>query len=578
MKTAMSKNRSMVRRVALTGLAVALAACQGAPEPDGEPGLAESGDAPEVELRVLAADEAGVPTFLSGRLGEIARPGSAGDMDLAGVLDRLAPMVRADPSQLLLEGIDTDPLGDVHYRLSQTRDGLEVLGGELILHARGGVVYAANGSVRADLPVSAGAALSPDDAIEAAIGEASDLSDLSVESRPELAYLPTEEALELVYRVDIAGVRRDGVPVEDTLLVRAADGVIATRIPHVHSALNRELHDAQHGTSLPGPTVRTEGAPPTADAVVNTNYTLLGATHACYQQLFGRDSYDNAGAKLVSSVHFGASHNNAYWYDNLSQMVYGDGDGVLFGSFATSMDVTAHELTHAVTSRTSNLAYYGQSGGLNEAMSDIFGNVCEWHRSSQVVNANTWKVGEDIYTPGVAGDALRYMKTPRQDGRSLDWFPDYSSGVDVHYSSGIANLAFYLLSQGGGHPRGKTSSVMTGVGIAKAAQIFYRANAFLMTSNTTFAGAKAATEQAALDLGYDLAERSAVTAAWQNVGVGATGNTCGHNLCTEGAWLQPGCDPGACAASVCSTDPYCCSYGWDDICVDEASSLCGVDC
>jgi vibriolysin len=381
--------------------------------------------------------------------------------------------------------------------------------------------------------------------------------------------------MDLVYLVDVAAVRRDGLPVRDTVLVSAVDGSIVERIPHIHTARNREMHDAGHGSTLPGPTVRTEGGPATSDPVVNTNYDLLGSTYACYQQLFGRDSYDNAGAKLVSTVHYRVNYNNAFW--NGSQMAYGDGDGVTFSNLANSMDVTAHELTHAVTSKTSKLVYSGASGGLNEAMSDIFGNVCEWHRDGQVVSADTWKVGEDIWTPGTGGDALRYMNTPRADGSSLDWYPDFYPSIDVHYSSGIANLAFYLLSQGGSHPRGKTSTVMTGIGVAKAAQVFYRANAFIMTSNTNFHGAKTATEQAAIQLGYSLAERAAVTAAWQSVGVSVAGS-CGHNLCTSGDWAQPGCDAGGCAASVCSADPYCCSYAWDDICVDEASTICGLGC
>lgn len=204
-------------------------------------------------------------------------------------------------------------------------------------------------------------------------------------------------------------------------------------------------------------------------------------------------------------------------------MVYGDGDGVNASNLANSMDVTAHELSHAVTSSTSNLTYSGESGGLNEAFSDIMGETCEWYRDGQVVSSNTWKVGEDVWTPGTAGDALRYLNDPKADGASLDYYSDYNSGVDVHYSSGIANLAFYLLSQGGTHPRGRSSVNVTGIGISKASQIFYKANTSLFTSSTNFAGAKTATEQAASQLGYSAADIASVTAAWQAVGVGAGG-------------------------------------------------------
>jgi vibriolysin len=201
-------------------------------------------------------------------------------------------------------------------------------------------------------------------------------------------------------------------------------------------------------------------------------------------------------------------------------MVYGDGDGSTASSLAESMDVTAHELTHAVTDTESDLVYSGESGGLNEAMSDIFGNVCEWYRDGQVVSANTWLVGDDCWTPGTPGDALRYMADPELDGSSIDHYADYYDGIDVHYSSGIANLAFYLMSQGGTHPRGQSSVVVPAIGIAKAAQIFYRANTALLTANSTFADAKLLTQQAAQQLGYSQADVDAVKAAWDAVGVG----------------------------------------------------------
>ncbi|MEO7591436.1 MAG: M4 family metallopeptidase, partial [Byssovorax sp.] len=281
---------------------------------------------------------------------------------------------------------------------------------------------------------------------------------------------------------------------------------------------NRTLYNLNNGTTLPGTLARTEGQVANADSVVNDNYDRLGTTYDCYLALFNRDSYNGGGAVMKSSVHYSTNYVNAYWDGN--QMVYGDGDGVDASNLARSMDVTAHELTHAVTENESNLVYEGESGGLNEAMSDIFGNTCEWYRDGQVVSANTWKVGEDIWTPATAGDALRYMNDPILDGGSLDFWTTSAGTVDVHYSSGIANLAFYLLSQGGLHPRGKSTVNVTGIGIAKAAQIFYRANRDIMTSISDFAAAKAATEQAAVQLGYTAAEQASVTAAWKAVGVG----------------------------------------------------------
>jgi vibriolysin len=174
-----------------------------------------------------------------------------------------------------------------------------------------------------------------------------------------------------------------------------------------------------------------------------------------------------------------------------------------------------------VTEYESNLTYSGESGGLNEAMSDIFGAYCESYASGTWATTNAvFMVGDDIWTPATAGDALRYMYDPAKDGVSLDYWTSTAGSKDVHYSSGIANLAFTLLSRGGTHPRGKSTTVVTGIGAQKAGAIFYKANTDLMTASTTFAQAKTYTEQAATALGYTATDVAAVTAAWTAVGVG----------------------------------------------------------
>ncbi|MCP4900492.1 MAG: PKD domain-containing protein, partial [bacterium] len=242
---------------------------------------------------------------------------------------------------------------------------------------------------------------------------------------------------------------------------------------------------------------------------------------------FSRDSYDDNGAQLVSTVHHRANYNNAFW--NGSQMVYGDGDGSSFSPLSGSLDVVAHELTHAVTDRTADLVYAKESGALNEAWSDVLGASTEaWVDGG--ITSNTWKLGEDIYTPGTAGDALRYMNNPTADGYSKDYYPERlypgsctpnpntNDNCGVHGNSGIANLAYVLLVQGGTHPRGKTSVNVPGIGITKAEQVFYRALVNYMTSSTNFEGARNATAQAAQDL-YGQSEADAVQAAWNAVGV-----------------------------------------------------------
>ena len=201
-------------------------------------------------------------------------------------------------------------------------------------------------------------------------------------------------------------------------------------------------------------------------------------------------------------------------------MVYGDGNAAQ-GCFplARSVDVTAHELTHAVTENESGLIYSGESGGLNEAMSDIFGAFTEaWvdggRTGALAVSAATWTIGEDVLPP-----ALRWMNDPAKDGASRDFWTTGAGNVDVHYSSGIANLAFYLLSQGGPHPRGKSTVVVTGIGMEKAIRLFYALNVNYLTPSSNFLAAANASMTAATELGFTEAERKSVADAWRAVGV-----------------------------------------------------------
>ena len=516
------KSHKFLRGLAVVLAVSAVSACQGTD--DGTPELRDH-DGSDVQAyldalpraSVVDIDVTGMPSFVTGDLGPLEVAGEPHEADLRAALAAIAPAFRASPEELVLRRAYVDNIGDQHFRLSQTKNGLPVIGGELVLHARNGKIYAANGRARTDLPAATEAEIDIADALSIA-RDSSDAADMTVEDHAPLAYLLGDKQLDLVFQVDVKGIQADGTPVHDTVLVNAVDGSIAQRMPHIHTAKNREMHNLNQGTSLPGPLSRTEGQAPVSDATVNNNYDKLGVVYDCYQQLFARDSYNGAGAKLISSVHYSNNYVNAFW--NGTQMVYGDGDGSTASNLAHSMDVTAHELTHAVTSSESNLTYSGESGGLNEAMSDIFGNVCEWFRDGRVVSANTWIVGEDVWTPATPGDGLRYMNDPVRDGVSKDLWVSGVGSADVHYTSGIANLAFYLLSQGGTHPRGKTSVQVTGIGIEKAAQIFYRANRDILTASSNFAAAKTATEQAAGQLGYTAAEVASVTAAWQAVGVG----------------------------------------------------------
>jgi len=195
-------------------------------------------------------------------------------------------------------------------------------------------------------------------------------------------------------------------------------------------------------------------------------------------------------------------------------MTYGDGDGTQLRPLV-AIDVAGHEMSHGVTSRTAKLVYSGESGGLNESTSDIFGTAVEFYAGNSS-DPGDYLIGEKIMIGGKG--YLRNMMDPTADGRSIDHYSKYKSGTDVHFSSGIANNFFYLLSEGGkNRTSGKT---VTGISRAKAEKIWYRALTVYMTSSTNFKAARTATLSAAKDLyGATGAEYAAVGNAWTAVGV-----------------------------------------------------------
>lgn len=247
-------------------------------------------------------------------------------------------------------------------------------------------------------------------------------------------------------------------------------------------------------------------------AAVDAHY-FAGQTYDFYKENYNRNSYDNNGAELVSSVHYSSGYNNAFW--NGSQMVYGDGDGTTFAPLSGGIDVVAHELTHAVTNFSSDLVYQNESGALNEAISDIFGTLVEFEKGSDP----DFEIGEDIYTPGTSGDALRSMSDPSKYGDPDHYSVRYTGTQDnggVHINSGIINKQAYLLSEGGTF----YGVTVPGIGREKLGDIYYRMNTVYLTSSSTFSQARAAAVQAATDLyGNGSAEVNAVNLSFDAVGI-----------------------------------------------------------
>lgn len=284
--------------------------------------------------------------------------------------------------------------------------------------------------------------------------------------------------------------------------------------------VQRRIYDARQGTALPGTLVRDEGAAATQDVAVTEAYDYLGATHDFFQTVYGRNSIDAAGMPLIGTVHYERGYDNAFW--NGEQMVFGDGDGEVFNRFTIAIDVVGHELTHGVIERTANLIYQGQSGALNESVSDVFGVLIKQYSLRQSADQADWIVGAGMLMPGIQGVGLRSMQAPGSayDDPALgkDPQPATMAGyVDtqeddggVHYNSGIPNHAFY-----------RAAVAIGGAAWEKAGRIWYRA----LTGGELAAGADFATfaaltvSVASADDGTSSTEAAAVLQAWRDVGV-----------------------------------------------------------
>src|SRR5699024_2147792 len=173
---------------------------------------------------------------------------------------------------------------------------------------------------------------------------------------------------------------------------------------------HRSIHDAQHGTALPGTLVRAEGQEPTGDASADEAYDGLGATWELFHQAFSRNSLDDAGMELLATVHYGEDFQNAFW--DGEQMIFGDGDGQYFRSFTSAVDVIGHELTHGVVQFTAGLIYVAQPGALHESIADCFGAMVTQRLLGQSAEEADWLIGEGLFTERVQGVALRSMKAP----------------------------------------------------------------------------------------------------------------------------------------------------------------------
>ncbi|GHF61404.1 M4 family metallopeptidase [Streptomyces griseosporeus] len=472
----------------------------------------------------------------------------------------------ASQESLVVKDVVKDADGSVHTRYERTYAGLPVLGGDLVVHqsASGetrGVTKAVQASVKpATLTPKVTASKAQAQALTAAQAAGSDQTTATQAPR-KVIWAATGTPV-LAYETVVGGLQDDGTPNELHVITDAATGKKLYEYQGIETGTGKSLYSGTvtlgtykastayqlydttrgghktynlaHGTSGTGSlftdaddiwgTGTASSSSTDQTAAVDAAYGAQ-VTWDFYKNTFGRSGIKNDGKAAYSRVHYGNAYVNAFWDDSCFCMTYGDGSGNTHP--LTSLDVAGHEMSHGVTSNTAGLNYSGESGGLNEATSDIFGTGVEFYAGNSS-DAGDYLIGEKINING-DGTPLRYMDKPSKDGGSADYWSSSVGSKDVHYSSGVANHFFYLLSEGSGsktingvsyNSPTYNGSTVTGIGRAKALQIWYKALTTYMTSTTNYKGARTATLNAASALyGSTSTEYKAVAAAWSAVNV-----------------------------------------------------------
>ncbi len=467
----------------------------------------------------------GAPSFVTGNLGSMSQ-GKA-KQALQHILATQAAYDANGKEDFRVRREWIDEKGKSHFHFEQRINGLKVYGTSMTLHVNAGSnalsavntsgnIYAINGALAVDTSGNSASLIANNDNGAQALAAASLLGE--VKGRPELAYLyQSNGKTSLVWRVEVAWDNGPGDFGRDFVYFDAASGELVERHAQVHSALSRRTYTLNGGSqsSAPGQLLCVDNQSCGSNQAAQRAHDGAAGVYNYYSQVHGRDSLNNSGYMLISSVDL--NEENAYWTG--SQMLYGHAGSFVDNDFTTDFDIIGHEFTHGLTNFTARLTYQDESGALNEAWSDIMGLSAEAFKDGKTTS--TWMLGDGLFnTPG---KAARYLNNPTQDGQSKDFYPERYTGVQdhggVHSNSGIANLAYVLLVDGGSHPRNKTTAQVTGIGMNKAEKIFYRALTTYMNESTQFSGARAATAQAAADL-YGNTEKLAVETAWCAVGVG----------------------------------------------------------
>ncbi|MFF0159500.1 M4 family metallopeptidase [Streptomyces sp. NPDC005263] len=469
--------------------------------------------------------------------------------------------------KLVVKDVVKDVDGAVHTRYERTYAGLPVLGGDLVVHqsATGkteGVTKALKGSVKvASVTPKLAPAKAEKQALTAAKAAGSEKT--AADQAPRKVVWAGSGTPVLAYETVVGGLQDDGTPNELHVITDAATGKKLYEYQGIETGTGKSLYSGtvtlgttksgttynltdgtrgghktynkSHGTSTSAGTLFTDAddtwGTGTASSSATDQTAAVDAAYGAqetwdfYKSTFGRSGIKNNGVAAYSRVHYGNAYVNAFWDDSCFCMTYGDGEGNV--NPLTSLDVAGHEMSHGVTSNTAGLNYSGESGGLNEATSDIFGTGVEFFANNSN-DPGDYLIGEEIDING-DGTPLRYMDKPSKDGGSADNWSSTVGNKDVHYSSGVANHFFYLLSEGSGaktingvsyNSPTSNGSTVTGIGRAKALQIWYKALTTYFTSTTNYKSARTGTLSAASALyGSTSTEYKAVAAAWSAVNV-----------------------------------------------------------
>ncbi|MEU0003432.1 M4 family metallopeptidase [Streptomyces sp. NPDC006314] len=473
--------------------------------------------------------------------------------------------------------VDKD--GTQHVRYDRTYQQLPVLGGDFVVHLTSdGAFRGADRATRSRISLSSVAPkVSGPKAADLAVNalRAAHLGTKlkRVKAKPELVVDALHGSPKLAWRTIAAGLDSLGNPVARTVLTDARTGtqidawdsietatgdgkaLYSGTVPleTTQSGSSYQLKDPTRGNTYTGDAENktdlcffgicfsrapatlfadadnhwgTGGTADRSSAAVDAQYGT-NETWDYYKNVHGRNGIANDGKGSYNRVHYGSKYNNAFWDDSCFCMTYGDGDGTTFGPLV-ALDVAGHEMSHGVTSKTAALTYSGESGGLNEATSDILGTMVEWYANNPS-DTGDYLIGEKIVRSGFGKAALRFMDKPSKDGSSADYWSSSVGNLDVHYSSGVANHFAYLLAEGSGAKSINgvsydsptyNGSTVTGIGREKVGKIWYRALTVYMTSSTNYKGARTATLNAAKDLyGAGSTEYNAVAAAWSAVNV-----------------------------------------------------------